>query len=70
MQMEQDETFGPFIAMSRFDKVEEAIARANDSQFGLGTVVFGNQGAKQAADQLEAGMVAINQGVGGNGDSP
>ncbi len=70
MRMEQEETFGPVIAISRFNAIDTAIARANDSIYGLGAVVFGGQGAQEMADQLEAGMVAINQGVGGSGDSP
>ncbi|MBE9399715.1 aldehyde dehydrogenase [Pontibacterium sp. N1Y112] len=70
MLIEQEETFGPVIAISRFESIDEAIQRANNSVYGLGAVVFGAQGSKEVAEQLEAGMVAINQGVGGNGDSP
>ncbi|MBN3563802.1 aldehyde dehydrogenase [Amphritea spongicola] len=70
MLVEKEETFGPVIAISRFSKPEEAINRANNSVYGLGAVVFGEAGAQAVADQLEAGMVAINQGVGGSGESP
>lgn len=69
MLLEQDETFAPVVAISRFELIDEAISRANDSPYGLGAVVFGGQGAAVIADQLEAGMVAINQGVGG-GNAP
>ena len=70
MLIEQQETFGPVVAISRYNDVEEAISRANDSDYGLGAVVFGGQGAEYVADQLEAGMVGINQGQGGGGNAP
>lgn len=70
MQMEQEETFGPVVAISRYTHVEEAIKRANDSTYGLGAVVYGGAQANSVADQLEAGMIGINHGVGGAGDAP
>lgn len=70
MKMEQEETFGPVVAISRYASVAEAIARANDSDYGLGAVVFGGAGAEEVAEQLEAGMIGINQGPGGAGDAP
>lgn len=70
MLIEQEETFGPVIAMAQFTDINEAIKRANDSEFGLGAVVFGTQGATDVANQLEAGMVAVNSGVGAGGDAP
>ncbi len=70
MRMEQQETFGPVVAISRFATIEEAIARANDSIYGLGATVFGGAQAAAVADQLEAGMVGVNQGVGGGGGAP
>jgi len=65
MLMEKEETFGPVVAMSRFTDIEEAVVRANNSTYGLGAVVFGSAGAEAVADRMEAGMVGINQGVGG-----
>jgi acyl-CoA reductase-like NAD-dependent aldehyde dehydrogenase len=70
MLIERVETFGPVVAIASFVQLEEAIERANDSDFALGAVVFGKEGAVDVANQLEAGMVGINQGVGGAGDSP
>ena len=70
MQLEQLETFGPVVAMSTVDSMDEAIRRSNDSVYGLGAVVFGGSGAAEVADQLQAGMVSVNGGVGGPGDSP
>jgi acyl-CoA reductase-like NAD-dependent aldehyde dehydrogenase len=69
MIMEQEETFGPVVAMSRYTNLEEAVQRANNSVYGLGAVVFGQRHAQSVADQIEAGMVGINQGVGG-GNAP
>ncbi|MFT6925684.1 MAG: succinate-semialdehyde dehydrogenase/glutarate-semialdehyde dehydrogenase [Psychromonas sp.] len=65
MILEREETFGPVVVISRFSDIEEAISRANSSHYGLGAVVFGGQGAKAVAEQLEAGMVGVNQGAGG-----
>jgi len=42
----------------------------NDSPYGLGAVVFGQKEAQDVADCLEAGMIGINQGVGGSGNVP
>jgi succinate-semialdehyde dehydrogenase/glutarate-semialdehyde dehydrogenase len=69
MLLEQVETFAPVVAISRFESIDEAIIRSNDSLYGLGAVVFGGQGANDVANQLEAGMVGVNQGVGG-GNAP
>lgn len=70
MQMEQEETFGPVVAISRYTHIEQAIERANDSDYGLGAAVFGAEGVEAVAQQLEAGMIGINQGPGGGGDAP
>lgn len=70
MILEEQETFGPVVAISRFNTIEEAIERANRSSYGLGAVVFGGEGANAVADELEAGMVGVNQGVGAGGEAP
>lgn len=70
MLIEQEETFGPLVCVSSYRDIDEAVTRANDSSYGLGAVVFGATAAPMVADRLEAGMVGINQGVGGEGDSP
>jgi succinate-semialdehyde dehydrogenase / glutarate-semialdehyde dehydrogenase len=69
MLLEREETFGPVVAISRFSDIDEAISRANNSHYGLAAVVFGGQGAKAVAEQLEAGMVGVNQGAG-SGNAP
>ena len=70
MRVEQEETFGPVVCISRFKDIEEAVGRANNTTYGLGAVVFGRAGVQEVADQLEAGMIGVNQGVGGGGDAP
>jgi acyl-CoA reductase-like NAD-dependent aldehyde dehydrogenase len=70
MLMEKGETFGPVVAVSRYSDIKEAIRRANDSSYGLGAVVYGGNQADEVAEQMEAGMVGVNQGVGGGGDAP
>ncbi|MFA0057132.1 aldehyde dehydrogenase family protein [Vibrio echinoideorum] len=70
MKLETEETFGPVVAISRYSDIDDAIERANASEYGLGSVVFGNQGANAVADELDAGMVGINQGQSGSGDAP
>lgn len=70
MLIEQEETFGPLVCISRFSDLDEAIRRANNSTYGLGASVFGSAGVEQVADRLEAGMIGINQGAGGGGDVP
>ncbi|WP_319547508.1 aldehyde dehydrogenase family protein [Desulfogranum marinum] len=70
MRIMREETFGPVVCISRFTNLDEAIHQANDTSYGLGAVVFGNKDAQHVADQFEAGMIGINQGVGGGGDAP
>jgi acyl-CoA reductase-like NAD-dependent aldehyde dehydrogenase len=62
MRLMQEECFGPVAAVSRVASFEDAIARANDSAFGLGASVFTTslEEAMEAAERLEAGMVWVN----------
>ena len=55
------EAFGPVAVLSAFDDFDEAIAKVNDSQFGLQAGVFTNnlKHAYRAWDELEAGGVVI-----------
>ena len=62
MKIAREEIFGPVVSVIRYDTIEEAIAIANDSEYGLSAGVW-TQDAQQAfdiAEQLEAGMVWIN----------
>lgn len=61
MPISREETFGPVVALYPVRDAEEAIARANDSEFGLNASVWagGNQ-ARTIARQLETGSAVIN----------
>ncbi len=57
-----DEIMGPVLAVSSFDDMDEAIALANNSDFGLASAVWTEnlQKAHVMAQRLEAGQVCIN----------
>lgn len=61
----REETFGPVSAIIKVGSLEEAIATANDTEFGLGASAWTNDTgeAECFVDQLEAGCVAINRMV-------
>jgi succinate-semialdehyde dehydrogenase/glutarate-semialdehyde dehydrogenase len=61
----REEFFGPVASIFRVKNLDEAIAIANDSRFGLGASAWTNDAAEreQLINELEAGMVFINQMV-------
>jgi acyl-CoA reductase-like NAD-dependent aldehyde dehydrogenase len=63
MQCYAEETFGPVVSLYRVDSVEEAIERANDSQFGLNAAVFTryDRHARDIASQIRCGTVSVNE---------
>jgi betaine-aldehyde dehydrogenase len=58
----KEEIFGPVLVVELFDTEEEAIAKANDTIFGLAGAVFTSDGAKaqRVVRQLRAGITWIN----------
>jgi succinate-semialdehyde dehydrogenase/glutarate-semialdehyde dehydrogenase len=64
MVLAQEETFGPVAPLFRFESEEEAIALANDTQFGLAAYLFTENLSRslRVAEALEFGMVGINSG--------
>ncbi|QBE49256.1 aldehyde dehydrogenase family protein [Leucobacter triazinivorans] len=57
-----EEQFGPVIPVIRYSDLEDAIARANASEQGLGASVWGDPvQAREVAERIEAGTVWINQ---------
>jgi succinate-semialdehyde dehydrogenase/glutarate-semialdehyde dehydrogenase len=65
MRLFQEETFGPILAIQSVRDAPEAVARANDSPFGLAASVWAadaNRG-EQIARQLRAGAVMVNDAI-------
>lgn len=67
MKIVKEEIFGPVVAISKFSTEAEAIAKANDTSYGLAAAVFTQKVARahKVARKLQAGMVFINS----SGDS-
>jgi len=65
MAIASEETFGPVAPLFRFKTEADAIALANDTQFGLAAYFFGRDIARvwRVAEALEYGMVGINTGL-------
>jgi acyl-CoA reductase-like NAD-dependent aldehyde dehydrogenase len=57
-----DETFGPTLPLMRVADAEEAIARVNDSRYGLGAAVFARDGdeGERIARRLQVGAVCVD----------
>jgi acyl-CoA reductase-like NAD-dependent aldehyde dehydrogenase len=56
----QEETFGPVVVINTVKDEDEAIARANATQFGLGSSVFSKSRGAKIAARLRAGGTTIN----------
>ena len=65
MDIAREETFGPVACVTRVKSVDEAIERANATEYGLGAVVYGGdeERAAQVARKLTAGMIGVNRAV-------
>ena len=65
MMVAREETFGPVAPLFRFKTDEDAIAMANDTEFGLAAYFYGRDVGRvwRAAEALEAGIVGINTGI-------
>jgi succinate-semialdehyde dehydrogenase/glutarate-semialdehyde dehydrogenase len=57
-----EETFGPLLPIARVRDLDEALSKANSSEFGLGSSIFTRDLAKaqRAIDELEAGYTWVN----------
>jgi aldehyde dehydrogenase (NAD+) len=56
----QEETFGPTVTVTRVADMDEAVARANGTRYGLAAGVFGKARAMEVASRLRTGMVSVN----------
>lgn len=72
MSVMYDETFGPIACVMKVSNADEAVILANETSYGLGAVVFGeNSERTQAiARSLTAGMVGINRACAGARGTP
>jgi succinate-semialdehyde dehydrogenase/glutarate-semialdehyde dehydrogenase len=64
MKVFSEETFGPVVSVYPVVDDEDAVTRANDSEYGLSASVWGKDllAAQQLASRIQAGAVNINDG--------
>ncbi len=68
----QEEIFGPVAPVKGFTDEDEAIAAANNTEYGLVAYVFTNdlKRALRVCERLETGMIGLNQGIVSNAQAP
>jgi acyl-CoA reductase-like NAD-dependent aldehyde dehydrogenase len=68
----REEVFGPVLPVWRVDSIEEAIERANDTEFGLGSSVWTNDARiiHRVAQEVDCGMTWVNQNHFGYDELP
>lgn len=66
MKVVREEVFGPFVVIESFSSQEDAIKKANDTEYGLGAAVFTENITKahKVAAAIEAGMVWVSVSLG------
>ncbi|MEV7036698.1 NAD-dependent succinate-semialdehyde dehydrogenase [Amycolatopsis sp. NPDC051061] len=71
-RLTHEEIFGPVAPITPFDTEEEAVVKANDTEFGLVSYVFTSdlKRALRVSEALEAGMIGLNQGIVSNPAAP
>ncbi len=72
MLVASEETFGPLAPLFKFETEEEAIAMANDTEFGLASYFYTRDLGRswRVGEALEYGMVGINTGLVSNAVAP
>ncbi len=65
MLVARDETFGPLAPLFRFESEQEAIALANDTEFGLASYFYSRDIGRiwRVGEALEYGIVGVNTGI-------
>ncbi|WP_418123222.1 NAD-dependent succinate-semialdehyde dehydrogenase [Variovorax sp. 160MFSha2.1] len=68
----REETFGPLAPIFAFDTEEEAIAAANDTEFGLASYFYARDIGRimRVAEALESGIVGVNTGLVSTAEAP
>jgi succinate-semialdehyde dehydrogenase/glutarate-semialdehyde dehydrogenase len=68
----KEEIFGPVAPITTFSTDEEAIAKANDTEYGLVSYIFTQDvnRAFKVIEELETGMIGFNQGMVSNAGAP
>jgi succinate-semialdehyde dehydrogenase / glutarate-semialdehyde dehydrogenase len=68
----KEEIFGPVAPVASFDSEEDAVAAANDTEYGLVAYVFTRdlKRALRVCEGLETGMIGLNQGMVSNAGAP
>jgi succinate-semialdehyde dehydrogenase/glutarate-semialdehyde dehydrogenase len=71
-RLSTEEIFGPVAAISVFDDEDEAVAAANDTEFGLVSYLFTENltRALRVSERLESGMIGLNTGLVSNPAAP
>jgi len=68
MTIANEEIFGPVLCMIKYETEDEAIAIANDTEYGLAGYIQGEKShAHEVAKKIRAGQVIINGGARGTG---
>ena len=72
MKVTKEETFGPVAPLFRFKTEEQAIAMANDTEFGLAAYFYARDIGRiwRVGEGIESGMVGINTGLISNEVAP
>ena len=72
MRVAREETFGPVAPLFRFTTEDEAVAMANDTEFGLAAYFYSRDIARcwRVGEALEYGMVGVNTGLISNEVAP
>jgi len=68
----KNEIFGPVAALIPFDSVDEVVALANDTEYGLVAYVYTNdlKTGLRVSEKLESGMIALNRGLVSDAAAP
>ncbi|WP_409185311.1 NAD-dependent succinate-semialdehyde dehydrogenase [Amycolatopsis sp. VS8301801F10] len=71
-RLAREEIFGPVAPITPFDTEDEAVEKANDTEFGLVSYLFTSdlKRALRVSERLEAGMIGLNQGIVSNPAAP